>query len=607
MSDTVPNDTASEGTAQPYRVLARKYRPTTFEDLIGQEPMVQTLSNAIASGRLAHAFVLTGVRGVGKTTTARIIARALNCVGPDGTGGPTITPCGVCDNCVAIAEDRHVDVMEMDAASRTGVDDIRELIDGVRYRPVQARFKIYIIDEVHMLSKNAFNALLKTLEEPPEHVKFLFATTEIRRVPITVLSRCQRFDLRRIEFETLVAHLKRICDKEGASVAEEGLYAIARAAEGSVRDSLSMLDQAIASGGSSDAVTADQVRDMLGLADRGRTADLFEAVLAGNVEKALTDLRDQYNTGADPLVTLSDLLEYSHLLTRMRAAPQASEAAGDDMDMDRAKEMAGKLDMPSLTRAWQVLLKGLEEARMAPSAIAAVEMTLIRLAHASNLPSPAELIKQIQGQANNVPPSPPAPGGGVSGGGGASMARSAAPGGGVVHITAAPEAVSQPDTILRSMEDVVALARENKEHRLAFSIKDDMHVVSFNGGRARMEVRLTDKAPRELVSELTTKLRKWTGHQWVISIAQAGGEDTIHQKEEAAQAALLAQAADHPLVANVLSLFPGSKIDYVERRDAFTTFTVGDAIDSDSTDAPLDTLEAGLDADDPFAYSDYEE
>ena len=377
-----------------YQVLARKYRPATFAGLIGQEAMVRTLTNAMASGRLAHAFVLTGVRGVGKTTAARIIARCLNCIGPDGGGGITPEPCGVCEHCRAIAEDRHMDVIEMDAASRTGVDDIRELIDGVRYRPTTARYKVYIIDEVHMLSKNAFNALLKTLEEPPEHVKFIFATTEVRKIPVTVLSRCQRFDLRRIDAETLAAHFKGIVENEGAKVTDGALNMIVRAADGSVRDGLSLFDQAIAHSGGE--VGEDQVRRMLGLADRTITFDLLDAVMKGDADTALRTLGQQYAAGADPAAVLEDMLELTHWLTRIKVVPGAADAFGvPEAERVRGGEMAGKLSMAAVARAWQMLLKGLGEVRLAPRPEQAAEMILVRLAFASGLPTPAEALKAL--------------------------------------------------------------------------------------------------------------------------------------------------------------------------------------------------------------------
>ncbi len=391
-NDSAPRDSAAVVSA-PYRVLARKYRPSDFAGLIGQEALVRTLTNAIAQGRLAHAFMLTGVRGVGKTTTARILARAFNCIGPDGKGGPTASPCGVCEHCTAIAEDRHVDVIEMDAASRTGVNDIRELIEGVRYRPVSARFKIYIIDEVHMLSSSAFNALLKTLEEPPEHVKFIFATTEIRKVPVTVLSRCQRFDLRRIEADKLAQHLGSIAASEGARLAPNALALIARAADGSARDGLSLLDQAITlvdqSKGEAE-VTEDQVRAMLGIADRTQLFELYEAVMAGRAAEALGQLRRMYEAGADPIVVLQDLLDLTHWLTRCKLTPDVlQQPAVPEAERKRGGALSKDLSLPVLARAWQMLLKGLGEAQYAPQPLAAVEMALIRLMHVADLPTPA--------------------------------------------------------------------------------------------------------------------------------------------------------------------------------------------------------------------------
>ncbi len=392
-----------------YRVLARKYRPQDFSELVGQDALVRTITNAIREDRIAHAFILTGVRGVGKTTTARIIARSLNCIGADGQGGPTIDPCGVCEHCKAIADSRHVDVLEMDAASRTGVDNMRELLDGVRYLPASARFKIYIIDEVHMLSLQAFNALLKTLEEPPSHVKFIFATTEIRKLPVTVLSRCQRFDLRRVGAELLVAHFGGIVEAEGARAEAEALNLIAGAAEGSVRDGLSLLDQAIAHCGGE--VTAQQVREMLGLADRLRIYDLFEELMRGDVAGALGQLREQYDLGADPEVVLRDLLELTHLLTRLQVAPEAgADPSLSEVERQRAEALAHGLSMPVLARTWQMLLKGLGEVRGAPSALAAAEMILIRIAYSTDLPSPLDAVRQVTGAtgATTAPAQTPA-------------------------------------------------------------------------------------------------------------------------------------------------------------------------------------------------------
>ncbi|MCH8000911.1 MAG: DNA polymerase III subunit gamma/tau, partial [Proteobacteria bacterium] len=405
-SKTGDSKTGDSGSGA-YQVLARKYRPARFADLIGQDAAVRTLTNALKSGRMAQAFILTGVRGVGKTTTARIIARALNCVGADGTGGAaTPEPCGVCENCVAIAEDRHVDVIEMDAASRTGIDDIRELIEGVRYRPVQARTKVYIIDEVHMLSRQAFNGLLKTLEEPPEHVVFIFATTEARKIPVTVLSRCQRFDLRRLDQVALTAHFAGIAEAEGVEIAGEALATIARAADGSVRDGLSLLDQAIALAGGG-RVEAEAVRAMLGLADRARVFDLFEAVMRGRAPEALEVLGALHEAGADPAVVLQDLLEISHFVTRAKLVPETLEGAGvPETERVRGGDMAERLSLPVLARAWQVLLKGLGETRGAPARLQAAEMVLIRLAYASALPSPAELIERLRDEGAALPAQP---------------------------------------------------------------------------------------------------------------------------------------------------------------------------------------------------------
>jgi len=388
--------------ASPYRVLARKYRPQTFAELIGQDAMVQTLANAIARGRIAHAFLLTGVRGVGKTSTARLIAKALNCIGPDGQGGPTITPCNVCEPCRAISEGRHIDVIEMDAASHTGVDDVREIIDAVRYASVSARYKIYIIDEVHMLSKNAFNALLKTLEEPPEHVKFLFATTEVNKVPVTVLSRCQRFDLRRIPAEKLAAHFAEVSKSEGVEVEPEALGMIARAAEGSARDGLSILDQAIAHGAGS--VTADQVRDMLGLADRGRIRRLLQLILSGDATAALTELDETHELGIDPTQLLRGLMEALHGATRVKAGA-VGDALQSAEERATSEEMAQQLSWGALHRLWQMLLKGLQDVAIAPDPREAAEMALLRLIHAADLPDPAALVTKLSGEGTVTSPS----------------------------------------------------------------------------------------------------------------------------------------------------------------------------------------------------------
>jgi len=568
-------------SAAAYRVLARKYRPSTFAELIGQEAMVRTLSNAIATGRIAHAFILTGVRGVGKTTTARILARALNCVGPDGAGGPTAEPCGRCAQCLAIAEDRHVDVMEMDAASRTGVDDIRDLTEGVRYRPVSGRYKIYIIDEVHMLSKNAFNALLKTLEEPPPDVKFVFATTEINKVPVTVLSRCQRFSLRRVPVELLIPHYRGIAEAEGVEVEPAALALIARAADGSVRDGLSLLDQAIALSGGRVAEAA--VRDMLGVADRGLVFDLLESVLRGNAPAALAQMDGLYQAGADPLLVLQDLLDFSHFLTRLKLAPEAG--TGDPIaegDRARAGPLAEKLTMPVLARAWQMLLKGLEEVQIASSPIQAAEMVLVRLAYVADLPAPAELVRAVVAV--------PGPTGGPSGsrGNGAAIASNPSAASPAVAVVQPSEtAPSRPtagnallaiaelpasrielelDPMPQSFAEVVALFDQRREALMRSHLWSHLHLVHFEPGR--IEVRPASSAPRDLTNRLGQLLNEWTGSRWLIAVSEAEGEPTLREQEEHRQRDLRNEVTSHPLVQAVLETFPGATIAAVRERFA---------------------------------------
>jgi DNA polymerase-3 subunit gamma/tau len=537
-------------------VLARKYRPSDFTGLIGQEALVRTLSNAFATGRIAHAFMLTGVRGVGKTTTARIIARALNCIGPDGKRKePTIHPCGVCDPCIAIAESRHIDVQEMDAASRTGIDDIREIIEGVRYAPASARYKVYIIDEVHMLSKQAFNGLLKTLEEPPPHVKFIFATTEIRKVPVTVLSRCQRFDLRRIETPELVSHLKSIAAKESVSIEDGALALIARAAEGSVRDSLSLLDQAIAHD-EAKTITGESVRAMLGLADRGRVLDLYEKLMGGDIAAALKELNALYDVGADPLAVMQDLLEITHFLTRVKVAPGAEGFFdGGSSEAKRAAEMAGKLSVPSLTRAWQLLLKGLFEVRDATRPIQACEMALIRLAYAADLPPTDKLVRDLMDGAQ---PAPRAPSSSPSSGGGArAISSSSAP---MVSAQRAPEPTAAVHTAptLRTLEDIAALALTKGASILKVHVENDMHLVSMEQGK--IEFRPSSRAPRTLSGDLAQKLKEWTGFRWVVSVAREGGAPTIAEAKKNAHAAKLEAVLQEPMVRAVLDRFPGAEV-----------------------------------------------
>ena len=546
-------DTPQKGEA--YRVLARKYRPQDFTGLIGQEALVRTLSNAFATGRIAHAFMLTGVRGVGKTTTARIIARALNCVGPDGKRTePTIHPCGVCEPCVAIAESRHIDVLEMDAASRTGIDDIREIIDGVRYAPASARYKVYIIDEVHMLSKQAFNGLLKTLEEPPPHVKFIFATTEIRKVPVTVLSRCQRFDLRRIETPELVAHLKVIAGNEGVKIEDGALALVARAAEGSVRDSLSLLDQAIAHQ-EGETIDAESVRGMLGLADRGRVLDLFEKVMGGKIAEALTDLSQLYDVGADPLVVMQDLLETTHFLTRLKVAPDAEGFFdGGSSEAKRSAEMASKLSVPSLTRAWQLLLKGLFEVRDSTHPLKAAEMALIRLAYAADLPPTDKLVRDVMDGASTPAPrglAAPSSGGGARAVGSSSQAPMA-------QRAPEPTASVQNAPVLRTLEDIAALAIAKGAPVLKVHIENDMHLVSLEQGRIAFRPSL--RAPSTLSGDLAQKLKEWTGIRWVVSVTREGGAPTIAEAKRGAHQAKLDAVLQEPMVRAVLDRFPGAEV-----------------------------------------------
>lgn len=555
-----------------YRVLARKYRPTNFDSLIGQEAMVRTLSNAIDAGRLAHAFILTGVRGVGKTTTARIIAKALNCTASDG---PTITPCGECDQCVSIAESRHVDVLEMDAASRTGVDDIREIIEGVRYAPVSARYKIYIIDEVHMLSKNAFNALLKTLEEPPEHVKFIFATTEIRKLPVTVLSRCQRFDLKRIESDVMVAHLTNIVNQEECKASSAALKLMARAAEGSVRDALSLLDQAIAHGAGD--VSEQQVRDMLGLADRAQVLDLFELVMAGDIKAALATLRSQYDLGADPAVVFQDLLDVTHWLTRLKVTPDTgTDTLVSEAEKTQGGEMAKKLAMPHLTLAWQVLLKGLLEVKESPSPIAAAEMVLIRLAYAVELPGPAELVKKLKakpvgsaGMAASAPaPSTPA-GGSVSATSQqiqqTAPAPDSAPTAQILQLKPAVGGDHPKHPMPLEFKGLVELFRIEKRIPLAVILSDRVKLISYKPGT--IELRYLDGVPPIFAMDVKRCLKEWTGNEWQIVVTKIGGGTSLREQEIAHKQALKDEASIDPMVATLLEVFPRAEILQVRERE----------------------------------------
>ena len=552
----------SDTAQKAYQVLARKYRPETFADLVGQDAMVRTLKNAFAADRIAQAFIMTGIRGTGKTTTARIIAKGLNCIGPDGTGGPTTEPCGVCDQCKSIMEGRHVDVMEMDAASRTGVDDIREIIASVAYRATSARYKIYIIDEVHMLSTSAFNALLKTLEEPPAHVKFIFATTEIRKVPVTVLSRCQRFDLKRIEPEAQIALLQKIAAAEGANISEDALALITRAAEGSARDATSLLDQAISHGAGE--TTADQVRAMLGLADRGRVLDLFDMVVRGDAAAALTELANQYADGADPMAVLRDFAEITHWLSVIKITPEAAEDPTIPPDERlRGLDMAGRLPMRVLTRMWQMLLKALEEVALAPNAMMAAEMAVIRLTHVADLPDPETLMRRLQS-------SQPAPvvGGAPAGGGGMVHAttRLSAPSMGPVHGATTMQggqvaAVALTPGALESyvsFERVVDLIRERRDMKLLVEVETTLRLAKYSPGRIEFEP--TADAPRDLAARLAARLQGWTGARWAVTVVNTGGKATLAEEQDRERLAAEAKAMENPLVQAVIAAFPGARI-----------------------------------------------
>jgi len=549
-----PAPVVAASPALPYRVLARKYRPTNFADLIGQETMVRTLRNAFSLGRVAHAFMLTGVRGVGKTTTARIIARALNCTGVDGTGGPTVEPCGVCSNCVAILADRHPDVTEMDAASNTGIDSVREIIEAVRFRPMQARTRIFILDEVHMLSKAAFNALLKTLEEPPPHVKFIFATTEIRKVPITVLSRCQRFDLRRISVAELAAHYGRISEKEGKPIDAEALALIARAADGSARDGLSILDQAIAQTPDGEAITEAAVIDMLGLADRGAVFDLFEAVMQGRTEAALGITDNAHARGADLGEMLGDLLDLVHTTSRLKSIPSL-RTSNDLPEFERVRGavLADKISMANLGRAWQMLLKGITEVEQAPDRRAAAEMVLIRLCHVAELPPPGDLVRRILDQSNGQG-SGPSPNGG--GGGGGSV-RAVANGGSVM--VAAPPVPAGP--MLSNFRDVAMLVAEKREATLHAHLVHSVHVVRF--APPVIEINPSPDAPRDLAARLAAVLREATSTRWTVALTSEKGEPTLAEQGDAADHQRRNNAESHPLVQAILLTFPGAKIEAV--------------------------------------------
>jgi DNA polymerase-3 subunit gamma/tau len=625
---------ATDSAAAPYRVLARKYRPASFDDLIGQEPMVRTLTNAFETGRIAQAWMLTGVRGVGKTTTARILARALNYETAE-IREPTIhmREPGVHDK--AIMEGRHVDVVEMDAASHTGIDDIREIIAQVRYRPVSARYKVYIIDEVHMLSNQAFNGLLKTLEEPPEHVKFVFATTEIRKVPITVLSRCQRFDLRRVDAAKLISHLRRICEAESVSADDDALRLIARAAEGSVRDALSLTDQAIAHGAG--AIGAEAVRDMLGLADRARVIDLFEHLMKGDASAALAELRDQYDGGADPVVVLADLADFTHLVTSFRFVPDAADDPTlGPVEAQRGLDLSRRLSVRTLSQVWQMLLKAIEEARGASAPRQAAEMAMIRIAYAADLPSPVDLLRELRGggdlpAAPTAPPlrhdapaaqaaasrppvssgpafpapvstapspqaqatsAPPRIAMASNGGAGDGRGQTGAPTPSPAPETATPAATP----IYDSIESLVALAEEKRDSKMRAYLRRYIRPVRIEDGR--LEIALTDEAPRTLPGDLQRKLHEWTGRRWTVTISN-GGRPTLEESDAARHTALVTDAAADPEVAAILQLFPGSRVVGVRLR--------GEAAEAEAADIAGDAGAIETAPVDPLADDEYDE
>ena len=553
-------------TSGAYRVLARKYRPATFADLIGQDAMVRTVSNAFEAGRIPQAWILTGVRGVGKTTTARILARALNYELPDGSiTGPTINMPVLGVHCQAIMESRHLDVIEMDAASHNSVDDVRQINEAIRYAPVSARYKVYILDEVHMLSGAAFNALLKTLEEPPPHAKFVFATTEIRKVPITVLSRCQRFDLRRVDAALLVQHLQGIAGKEAIEAGPEALALIARAAEGSVRDSLSLFDQAIAH--AAGPVRAEDVRGMLGLADRTRVIDLFEALMRADIAAALKELRDQYDTGADPAMVLGDLAEFTHFVTRVKIVPAvADDISLTETERTRGRAFAAKLSMRVLARTWQMLLKGIGEVEAAGRPVDAAEMVLVRIAYAADLPTPDEVIRSLgeAGRGNGAGIAAPgaAPG--------RPDLRAEAPRGGSrgVLATAAPVPMDEPIArgddaglpvrALKSFEDLIALAAEKRDLALKSALERDVRLVRFEDGQ--LELALEASARKTLVGELSKKLSDWTGRRWMVAVSAEPGAPSLRAQADTRKAELKDNVRGDPLVQAVLTRFPGAEI-----------------------------------------------
>jgi DNA polymerase-3 subunit gamma/tau len=607
-SDQPNTGTAPDQSATPYRVLARKYRPSTVDELIGQESLVQTLSNALAMGRLAHAFILTGLRGIGKTTTARIIAKGLNCIGADGNGQPTLTPCGVCTHCTDIASSRHVDVMEMDAASNTGVDDVRDIIDGVHYAPLSARYKIYIIDEVHMLSRNAFNALLKTLEEPPESVKFVFATTEIRKVPVTVLSRCQRFDLRRVETDRMADHLKMIADKEAIHIEDAALKRLARAAEGSVRDALSLLDQAA-------ALTSNQIEDnavaaMLGQAGRMDAIQIVKAALMGQADQAMAGLDNALKSGAEAIMIIADMLDYIHMASRIAAGGSITDLP--ESEQAELDHMAKDITLSRLARAWQIMLKGHGEVNLAPDPHAAADMVLIRLAHVANMPTPGDLVKKLKDVTPDMlASSTPASSAPVSSTSVSSTSVSSTlaeqwpdqdmpppmadmPDHMADHMAPAPSAPSSPQLASPQLaspqpvpENMIQMAQIFEDHgelKLASYLRTRIRPVLLEAGRFEFSADrpLDESVPGQIGYFLT----EWTGMRWMVSVATQSGSDTLDEIEHAQKQAIRDSLAADPIVKSAMDTFPDSTIHSITPLTGMVTLTddPADLSDAESSD-----------------------
>ena len=535
----------AEENKENYVVLARKYRPQNFNELLGQDALVKTISNAIKNNRLHHAYILTGIRGVGKTTTARIVAKALNCTGKDATGGMTVNPCGICENCRAIAESRHIDVLELDAASRTGVDDIRDILEGVRYRPTNGRYKVYIIDEIHMLTKNAFNALLKTLEEPPSHVIFIFATTEIRKVPVTVLSRCQRFDLQRLSIETLINHFKNIVEKESLKAEEEALHLIAKAADGSCRDGLSLLDQAISLGAGE--VKTDVVKEMIGLADRGQTFELFESLVSGKVEDVMTNLEKQRQNGANPVTVLQDLIGITHLVAKVKIVPETvNDASLSEVEKEFCNKNAPIVPIAILSKMWQMLIKGLGEMNIAPLQMDALEMVLIRIAYSANLPTPAEILDGLKKNSdlglNKV----------------FASARNEQSG---FEQNVENTSVA---AVFNTPEQMVEALMTARKMMMAYSVKQDISFVEFSHGK--MKVCVSDKVNNDFLMNLQNWLKETTKINWLVDVEKGNLGQTIAEKEEAKDREEKKDAMELPLVKAIMAEFRGAKIDSLTRQ-----------------------------------------